>query len=227
MQTLNPEMIYKNAAEPVTLMSNDESKSKPQNGDYCSLSIEHRDGDVVLRDGSTIRVRPMHPEDDQGLFDLFQSLSEESRWLRFFSMSNGTALAAEARREVNLDRTFGLIALSGANERVVGHAFYAELEANRAEVAFTIADDFQGRGLGTILLGQLAEVAVSRGIQTVCDVAALEDGLLRVSAMVEDLPQIAELDCNPFVVQQDGAVILDARVRVEAVEPRPLLGVRN
>src|SRR5204863_2398008 len=33
------------------------------------------------------------------------------------------------------------------------------------------------------------------------DVAALEDGLLRVSAMVEDLPQIAELDSNPFVVQ--------------------------
>ncbi len=61
----------------------------------------------------------------------------------------------------------------------------------------------------------------------VCDLSALEDGLLRVSAMVEDLPQIAELDCNPFVVQERGAVILDARVRVEAVEPRPLLGVRR
>ena len=59
------------------------------------------------------------------------------------------------------------------------------------------------------------------------DVSALEDGLLRTSAMVEDLPQIAELDCNPFVVQESGAVILDARVRVEAVEPRPLLGVRG
>jgi acyl-CoA synthetase (NDP forming) len=59
------------------------------------------------------------------------------------------------------------------------------------------------------------------------DVPALEDALLRVSAMVEDLPQIAELDLNPFVVQESGAVILDARVRVEAVEPRPLLGVRR
>jgi len=59
------------------------------------------------------------------------------------------------------------------------------------------------------------------------DVVALEDGWLRVSAMVEDLPQIAELDCNPFVVQEHGAVILDARVRVEAVEARPLLGVRR
>jgi acyl-CoA synthetase (NDP forming) len=61
----------------------------------------------------------------------------------------------------------------------------------------------------------------------VCDVAALEDGLLRVSALVEDIAQIAELDCNPFVVQENGAVILDARVRVEGVEPRPLLGVRG
>src|SRR4029077_11603183 len=54
------------------------------------------------------------------------------------------------------------------------------------------------------------------------DVAALEDGLLRLSAMVEDLPQIAELDCNPFVVRESGAVILDARIRVAATEPQPL-----
>jgi acyl-CoA synthetase (NDP forming) len=60
-----------------------------------------------------------------------------------------------------------------------------------------------------------------------CDVSALEDALLRVSAMVEDISQISELDCNPLVVQEHGAVILDARVRVIAVEPRPLLGVRG
>ena len=36
----------------------------------------------------------------------------------------------------------------------------------------------------------------------VCDVAALEEALLRVSAMVEDIPQIAELDCNRFVVHE-------------------------
>ena len=55
------------------------------------------------------------------------------------------------------------------------------------------------------------------------DVTALEEGLLRVSAMVEDLPQIAELDCN--LVHETGATILDARIRVTAVEPRPLVGV--
>jgi acyl-CoA synthetase (NDP forming) len=60
-----------------------------------------------------------------------------------------------------------------------------------------------------------------------CDVAALEEGLLRVSAMVEDIPQIAELDCNPFVVHASGATILDARIRVTAVAPRPLVGARR
>jgi acyl-CoA synthetase (NDP forming) len=60
-----------------------------------------------------------------------------------------------------------------------------------------------------------------------CDVAALEKGLLRVSAMVEDIPQIAELDCNPFLVHESGATILDARIRVTAVAPRPLVGARR
>jgi acyl-CoA synthetase (NDP forming) len=59
------------------------------------------------------------------------------------------------------------------------------------------------------------------------DVAALADALLRVSALVDDIPQIAELDCNPFVVTEQGGEILDARVRVASVEPRPLMGVRS
>jgi acyl-CoA synthetase (NDP forming) len=59
------------------------------------------------------------------------------------------------------------------------------------------------------------------------DIASLEEGLLRVSAMVEDIPQIAELDCNPFVVNESGATILDARIRVATVVPSPLIGVRR
>jgi acyl-CoA synthetase (NDP forming) len=47
------------------------------------------------------------------------------------------------------------------------------------------------------------------------DVAALEDLLLRVSAMVEAHPEIAELDCNPVTVLPDGAVVVDARIRIE------------
>jgi acetate---CoA ligase (ADP-forming) len=51
------------------------------------------------------------------------------------------------------------------------------------------------------------------------DVAALEDLLLRISALVEAHPEIAELDCSPVKVLPDGAVVVDARVRVEAATP--------
>jgi acetyl coenzyme A synthetase (ADP forming)-like protein len=135
----------------------------------------------VLRDGSTVRVRAMRPDDDQALLTLLESLSEESRWLRFFSPLKGAALAAEAHRETNLDHTFALLALSGAEEHVVGHAFYVGLDEHRAEVAFTIANDFQGRGLGTILLGQLAEVAALNGIQMFeAEVVAANHAMLHV-----------------------------------------------
>jgi len=83
----------------------------------------HRDGDVVLRDGSTVRIRVMRPTDEVGLRALLTSLSEESRWLRFYSLQNISALSAEAHREANLDKAFGLVACSGDEERVVGHAF--------------------------------------------------------------------------------------------------------
>jgi acetyl coenzyme A synthetase (ADP forming)-like protein len=52
------------------------------------------------------------------------------------------------------------------------------------------------------------------------DVAALEAVLLRVSAMVEAHPEIVEMDMNPVVVLPDGAVVLDARIRIEAPERR-------
>jgi acyl-CoA synthetase (NDP forming) len=54
-----------------------------------------------------------------------------------------------------------------------------------------------------------------------CDVAAVEDVLLRVSAMVEAHPEIIELDCNPLIARPEGAVIVDARVRVEVAPPPP------
>jgi acyl-CoA synthetase (NDP forming) len=54
-----------------------------------------------------------------------------------------------------------------------------------------------------------------------CDVAAIEDVLLRLSALVEAHPAVVELDCNPLIARPEGALIVDARVRVEAPPPRP------
>ena len=141
----------------------------------------HRDGDVVLRDGSTVRIRVMQPADEAGLCALLTSLSQESRWLRFYCLQNSSAIAAEAHREANLDQAFGLVACSGNEERVVGHAFYAAVGEERAEVAFTIANEFQGRGLGSILLGQLAQVAAANGIKIFeAEVVAANHAMLKV-----------------------------------------------
>jgi acyl-CoA synthetase (NDP forming) len=61
-----------------------------------------------------------------------------------------------------------------------------------------------------------------------CDLAALEDILLRLSAMVEAHAEIAELDANPVVARADGALILDARIRVQlAPDRRPLGALRT
>jgi len=140
-----------------------------------------RDGDVVLRDGSTVHIRVMRASDEAGLCALLTSLSEESRWLRFYCLQNSAGLAAEAHREANLDQAFGLLACSGDDERVVGHAFYVAIDERRAEVAFTIANNFQGRGLGTILLCQLAEVAAANGIKEFeADVVAANHAMLHV-----------------------------------------------
>jgi acyl-CoA synthetase (NDP forming) len=58
------------------------------------------------------------------------------------------------------------------------------------------------------------------------DIAALEDVLLRVSALVEAHPEVAEMDLNPLVVHTEGVVVVDARIRLEPGPPRPPIGSR-
>jgi acyl-CoA synthetase (NDP forming) len=59
------------------------------------------------------------------------------------------------------------------------------------------------------------------------DVAALEDLLLRIGALVDAHPQVVELDCNPVKALSDGVVVVDARVRVEAASPPLPLAARR
>jgi acetyl coenzyme A synthetase (ADP forming)-like protein len=122
--------------------------------------------DAVLRDGSTVRVRAARPGDEAGLFEFLRGLSADSLARRFAG-----SLSADALREAagdmagsGSDGVFGLVATSG-DERIVGHALYAEEGDGRAEVAFLVADHLQGQGVGTTLLGQLARIASSRGIE--------------------------------------------------------------
>jgi acyl-CoA synthetase (NDP forming) len=72
------------------------------------------------------------------------------------------------------------------------------------------------------MLRSLAMYPLLEGYRTAAraDVAALEGVLLRVSAMVEAHPEIVEIDCNPVVVLAEGAVVVDARIRIEATTRR-------
>ncbi len=134
-----------------------------------------READIALRNGSVAHVRPIRPDDEAALLELLQALSPDDRLLRFFSL--GTSLERTARDEATVDyvRSYGLVVTVGPDQRIVGHALYAPTGEGRAEVAFTIAREYQGQGLASTLLGQLAQAAASNGIHTFEAVAKPEN----------------------------------------------------
>jgi acetate---CoA ligase (ADP-forming) len=129
-------------------------------------SPRHHEADVVLRDGSTVHVRPVRAEDAPAVRAFFERLSPESIGLRFFCGFPDLDRAVRWATDVEDQHRYGLIATSSADGRVVAHAGW-EREPDRperAEIAFTIADVMQHNGLGTILLGQLTQAAEQAGV---------------------------------------------------------------
>jgi RimJ/RimL family protein N-acetyltransferase len=168
-----------------------------------------REVDVVLRDGSTVHVRPAKPSDVPAVKLLLKGLSDRSRWLRFFTAAPDLPKAARWAAEVDNDHRYGLVATIQREGRVVGHAGL-ERESDhpeRAEVALEVADTVQGKGLGTALLCQLAQAANRLGIQVLdAEVLAENNKMLRVfrdcgyPVKVHHLPgvELVELDtCQP------------------------------
>ena len=123
----------------------------------------HLTSDVVLRDGSTVTLRPVDDGDEPLLLDFFGGLDERSLSFRFFTGAPNLKEVARTLAAVDQDRRFGLLALRGPEGRPVGHGFYAAIDAERAEVAFAVSPELQGHGLGTILLAQLSERAAEVG----------------------------------------------------------------
>ncbi len=134
-----------------------------------------READVALRDGSTGHVRPIRADDEAALLELLQGLSPDDRLLRFFSLGNNLEGAAREEAHVDYVRSYGLVVTVGPDQRIVGHAQYAPTGEGRAEVAFTISREYQGQGLASMLLGQLAEAGASNGIHTFEAVAKPEN----------------------------------------------------
>jgi acetyl coenzyme A synthetase (ADP forming)-like protein len=137
------------------------------NGHRVSAATrQDRARDTILRDGASIRVRDAVPEDEPGLVAFLEGLDVESRRLRFASV--GTDLEARAHRWAVPERPgdCSLVAVTGIDDRIIGNGSYDRLGADAAEVAFVVADEFQGRGVATLLLEELARRAHEAGIST-------------------------------------------------------------
>ncbi|HEY6762687.1 MAG TPA: GNAT family N-acetyltransferase [Baekduia sp.] len=118
--------------------------------------------DVILRDGSALRLRSPRPEDEDAIRAFFDGLTFESRYLRFHGAGRSD-LVSRDYAQADGDARVPLLAHLG--DRVIAVAGYDRLnEPDAAEVAFAVAEDMQGRGLATSMLQQLADVAASHGI---------------------------------------------------------------
>ncbi|HVU79139.1 MAG TPA: GNAT family N-acetyltransferase [Gaiellaceae bacterium] len=124
--------------------------------------------DVVLRDGSTLRLRPPGPEDEAELIAFLEGLSVESRYLRFHGATRiGPATVASALGTDWCERGSLLGERTGADGalRPVALGTYVRLrDPHRAEVAFAVDDALHGQGIGTRLLERLASHAAKAGI---------------------------------------------------------------
>ncbi|MGZ4131800.1 MAG: bifunctional acetate--CoA ligase family protein/GNAT family N-acetyltransferase [Actinomycetota bacterium] len=131
-------------------------------------SHEHLVTDVVLKDGSTVRIRPATPEDRNRVEDYFIAMSDETRRLRFWSQS--VDVTEQARRTVDVDNVNHMTLLAfaggGGGAMIGGAQFFREGESHRAEVSMSVSDEFQGHGLGSILLGHLAQAAQEVDVTT-------------------------------------------------------------
>ena len=123
-----------------------------------------QESDIVLRDGSTLNLRPVRADDTALMRQLLGALSESSRTTRFFSAAVDLDRTAELLVQVDGEHSFGLLALQGTPPVPVAHGLCVRSGPSRAEVAFTVADSFQGKGIASTILGQLASAASELGI---------------------------------------------------------------
>jgi len=162
--------------------------------------------EVVLADGALVFMRPSEPGDRAAIERLDQELSPESRYFRY--LTGGAGISPEARvgrTEGGSAEEFGFVALDEGT--VVGYAFYArEPGAAVAEVAFEVADAYQGRGLGTLFLEHLATHAHEHGIHRFTAIAMAQNkrmievfrdaGFPKVSQRTGGIVEV-EIDIDP------------------------------
>ncbi|HVM00006.1 MAG TPA: GNAT family N-acetyltransferase [Egibacteraceae bacterium] len=137
--------------------------------------------DAVLRDGRTVRVRPIRPDDTDRMLAMWQRLSPETIRMRFFVPRGMTPEQMRFFTDVDYDRRFALVAETGG--RIIGVSRFDRLEDDptTAEFAVLVEDAEQGRGVGTVLVRALVGPAQDLGVKGfVGEVLAENRSMLRM-----------------------------------------------
>lgn len=156
--------------------------------------------DVVLRDGSTLHLRPVRPDDDVKLLDMLSHMSSEALYYRFMTVPRIDLAKAAQLTHVDFARQYVLAGeCAGAIVAIAGY-YMDDSSPGCAEVAFAVADAWQGRGIGTRLLECLAEVGRRRDIRTF-DAYVLGDNRRMMDVFLESGFTVAQqLDKGVFHV---------------------------
>lgn len=188
--------------------------------------------DVALRDGGVVHIREVTPEDVGPLTALLHALDPDERRLRFFTAGVNLERMARYAAEVRDRDGAGLVA--EGDGVLLGHAEFIRVDAETAEVAFETAPAAQGRGLATVLLAHLAQMASHWGITTLTASVLPENhhmiDVFRASGFavtVQTHPGelVLEFPCEMTAEARDRFEERERRAAVEAV--RGLLAPRS
>jgi acyl-CoA synthetase (NDP forming)/GNAT superfamily N-acetyltransferase len=141
----------------------------------------HWEADIVAADGGTVHLRPICPEDADGINGLMERSSDQTRYYRFFGPMKRLS-EKDLHRFTHVDHVdrVAFVVLLGDQIVAVGR-FDRYPGTDDAEVAFLVEDEHQGRGLGSVLLEHLAAAARERGIKRfVAEVLAQNSKMVRV-----------------------------------------------
>lgn len=121
-------------------------------------------------DGTVVTLRPLRPDDLEREIAFVEGLSIETLRLRLQYSITGVS-RADAVRMLDLDYqdrlAIGAFVPGGSDDRLIGVSRYARIaDSDQAECAIVVADDWQGRGLGTELMRTLGRAAFANGIQS-------------------------------------------------------------
>jgi acetyltransferase len=154
---------------------------------------------AVLVDGTTVTLRPIRPEDEGALTALYARLSPQTSYQRFFTVMQRLPPSwAHILANVDYDRTMAIVAL-GPGDDVIGVARYAyDRRSDEVEIAIVIDDRWQGRGLGTRLLGELFEYAKRKGFRRLRAYVLADN--LRMLKLIQRVARILDRKLDSGVV---------------------------